>query len=173
FTIGHRQSAPTSLDDALGREIGGDEPQQCFGCHSTGAVNGFNLKLDRLSPGVGCEACHGPGEKHLLAVNGQKFDGPQIFNPKNLSAHDLTQSFCGTCHTGFEQAMLQPGQSGINNIRFQPYRMFSSRGHNTDDARLGCVACHNPHENLVKDATYYDPKCLACHVSKPTDAKTA
>ncbi|HEU4767448.1 MAG TPA: multiheme c-type cytochrome [Pyrinomonadaceae bacterium] len=172
FTIGHQPSVPTSLEDALGRAIGGDEPQQCFGCHTTGAVQGLELKLDQLHPGVGCEACHGPGEKHLIAARAKKPERLEIFNPGDLSALDLSQSFCGTCHVGFEQAMLLPGQSGINNIRFQPYRMFNSKGHNTDDARLGCVACHNPHEKLIKDAAYYDPKCLACHVLKPTDAKT-
>ena len=173
FTIGHRTSVPASLEDALGRAIGGDEPQQCFGCHTTGAVNGLELKLDQLKPGVGCEACHGPGEKHIVAAKAKKLDQLAIFNPGRLSAHDLSQSFCGTCHTGFEQAMLQPAQGGINNIRFQPYRMFNSRGHNTDDQRLGCVACHNPHEKLQTDAAYYDPKCLACHVTKPGDTKTA
>jgi hypothetical protein len=173
FTIGHRQSVPTSLDDALGRAIGGEEPQQCFGCHSTGAVYGLQLKLDQLRPGVGCEACHGPGEKHLLAMKGQKFDGPQIFNPERLNGHDMSQSFCGTCHTSFEQAMLQPGQSGINNIRFQPYRMFNSRGHNTSDPRIGCVACHDPHEKLQKEAAFYDSKCLACHLTTSKESKTA
>lgn len=173
FTIGHRRSVPTSLDDALGRVIGGDEPRQCFGCHTTGAVSGFELKLDQLRPGVECEACHGPGEKHLVAVKAQKFDDLQIFDPGSLSAHDLTQSFCGTCHTSFDQAMLMPGQSGINNIRFQPYRIFNSRGHNTNDERIGCLACHNPHEKLQKEATYYDSKCLACHLTMPRDAKTA
>lgn len=172
FTIGHKPAVPTSLEDALGRAIGGEEPQQCFGCHSTGAVHGLELKLDQLNAGVGCEACHGPGEKHLVAAKAKKLDQLEIFNPGDLSAHDLSQSFCGACHVGFEQAMLMPGQSGINNIRFQPYRMFSSKGHNTNDPRLGCVACHNPHEKLVKDVAYYDPKCLACHVTKPGDDKT-
>jgi hypothetical protein len=172
FTIGHRRSVPTSLDDALGRAIAGDEPQQCFGCHTTGAVSGLELKLDQLSPGVGCEACHGPGEKHIVAVKAHKFDQLQIFNPASLSALDLTQSFCGTCHTSFDQAMLMPGQSGINNIRFQPYRIFNSRGHNTNDARIGCLACHNPHEKLQKETAYYDSKCLACHLTRRTEAKT-
>ncbi|HUS09839.1 MAG TPA: multiheme c-type cytochrome [Pyrinomonadaceae bacterium] len=173
FTIGHRRSVPTSLDDALGRAIGGDEPQQCFGCHATGAVNRFDLKLDQLRPGVGCEACHGPGEKHILAVKTRKIDGQQIFNPGSLGALDLTQSFCGTCHTSFEQAMLLPGQSGINDIRFQPYRIFNSRGHNTNDPRVGCLACHDPHAKLQTEATFYDSKCLACHLSGPKEAKTA
>jgi hypothetical protein len=173
FTIGHRRTAPTSLDDALGRAIGADESQQCFGCHSTGAVNGFQLKLDQLSPGVGCEACHGPGERHIVAAKAGKLKEAQIFNPGVLNAHELSQSFCGTCHTSFEQAMLMPGQSGINNIRFQPYRIFNSRGHNTNDARLGCLACHNPHEKLQKDPANYDPMCLACHLTRPKDEKTA
>ena len=56
FTIGHRPNVPASLEDALGRALGRDEPQQCFGCHSTGAVNGTELKLERLSAGVGCDA---------------------------------------------------------------------------------------------------------------------
>jgi hypothetical protein len=173
FTIGHQPTVPTSLEDALGRAIGGEEPQQCFGCHTTGAVHGLELKLDQLNAGVGCEACHGPGEKHLIAAKEKKLDQLEIFNPGKLGAHDLSQSFCGACHTGFEQAMLQPGQGGVNNIRFQPYRMFNSRGHNTNDSRLGCVSCHNPHEKLEKDAAYYDPKCLACHLTKPSDVKTA
>ena len=173
FTIGHRQSVPTSLEDALGRAIGTEETQQCFGCHTTGAVNGFQLNLDQLRPGVGCEACHGPGEKHLLAVKAKKSNELQIFNPRRLDANDLSQSFCGTCHTGFEQAMLLPGQSGINNIRFQPYRLFNSRGHNSNDPRIGCLACHNPHDKLQKEPVYYDSKCLACHVTRSGETKTA
>jgi len=172
FTIGHRQSVPTSLEDALGRAIAGEEPQQCFGCHSTGAVNGTELKLEHLSAGVSCEACHGPGEKHLVAMKEKKVDEPQIFNPGGLGGFDLSQSFCGTCHTSFEQAMLQPGQSGINNIRFQPYRIFNSRGHNTNDPRISCLACHNPHEKLQQDAAYYDAKCLACHLTTAKETKT-
>lgn len=173
FTIGHRSTVPSSLEDALGRAIGGEEPQQCFGCHTTGAVNGMELRLERLKPGVGCEACHGPGEKHLVAIRAKKFAEPQIFNPGNLSAHELSQSFCGTCHTSFEQAMLLPGQSGINNIRFQPYRIFNSRGHNTNDLRISCLSCHNPHEKLQKDAAFYDQKCLACHLTSQKESKTA
>ena len=172
FTIGHRPTVPTSLDDALGRSIGGEEPQQCFGCHTTGAVSGRDLKLDQLTPGIGCEACHGPGETHAVAMKEKKTDRTHIFNPRNLGAFELSQSFCGTCHTSFDQAMLMPGQSGINNIRFQPYRIFNSKGHNTNDVRTGCLACHNPHEPLSKDATYYDAKCLACHVASAKEPRT-
>jgi hypothetical protein len=173
FTIGHRPTVPASLEDALGRAIAGEEAQLCFGCHTTGSVKSMELKLERLQPGVGCEACHGPGEKHVVSMKAKKFDKREIFDPGRLSAHELSQSFCGTCHTSFEQAMLMPGQSGINNIRFQPYRIFNSRGHNTNDARVSCLSCHNPHEKLQKNAAYYDDKCLACHLTTPKDTATA
>lgn len=172
FTIGHRQSVPTSVEDALGRAIGSDEQLQCFGCHTTGAVSGRTLSTERLTPGIGCEACHGPGEKHVVAMKEKKTGNLHIFDPANLGAFELSQSFCGTCHTSFEQAMLMPGQSGINNIRFQPYRIFNSRGHNTNDRRIGCLACHDPHQKLSKEVAYYDQKCLACHLSKAKGAQT-
>src|SRR6266498_117461 len=144
FTIGQRRSVPTSLEEALGRVVAPTETQSCFGCHSTGAVNGSQLILDQLIPGVGCEACHGPGENHIVAVKAGKVNGLQIFNPGILDASDVTQSFCGSCHTSFEQAMVMPGQGGINNIRFQPYRIFNSAGHNLNDYRISCIACHDP-----------------------------
>src|SRR4030095_15916964 len=172
FTIGHQTAVPASLDAALGRAIGGPEPRECFGCHTTGAVNGLQLNLDRLTPGIGCEACHGPGEKHVVAMKEKKTGDLHVFNPRNLGAFELSQSFCGTCHTSFEQAMLLPGQSGINNIRFQPYRIFNSRGHHTNDPRISWLACHNPHEKLKQDAAYYDQKCLACHLTTAKETKT-
>jgi hypothetical protein len=172
FTIGHQHSVPTSLEEGLGRRIASDEERACYGCHTTGAVNGSRLRLEQLMPGVGCEACHGPGEKHVMSVKAHKFSDLKIFNPRSLSATELTQSFCGTCHTSFEQAMLLPGQSGINNIRFQPYRIFNSPGHNKNDARISCTACHDPHKKLERDAVFYDSKCLACHLPSPKAART-
>jgi hypothetical protein len=50
-------------------------------------------------------------------------------------------------------------------VRFQPYRMFTSRAHDPADRRLACTACHNPHENPATDDAAYDVKCFACHQS--------
>jgi hypothetical protein len=61
-----------------------------------------------------------------LAARRKDLRDPQIFNPGELSALELSQEFCGSCHVGFEQAMLMPGQGGANNIRFQAYRIFYS-----------------------------------------------
>jgi len=30
-----------------------------------------------------------------------------------------------------------------------------------------CFACHDPHQDLPNDLSYYDSKCLACHLQQP------
>ena len=36
----------------------------------------------------------------------------------------------------------------------------------SEDARLTCTAYHNPHEPLVRTASFYDQKCVSCHSQK-------
>jgi hypothetical protein len=171
FTILHPHSAPQSLVDGLGRPMTREAAQGCFACHSTGAVSDAQLRFDHLMPGVTCEGCHGPGEKHIVAVKaGSK--NLQVFNPAKLDADELTQEVCGACHVSFEKALGMPEQGGRNNLRYQPYRIFNSRGH-SGDPRISCVACHDPHDKLVEDAAFYDSKCLACHLATRGQAKTA
>ncbi|HEY3037757.1 MAG TPA: multiheme c-type cytochrome [Pyrinomonadaceae bacterium] len=172
FTIIHPHAVPESVEAGLGRAMTEEAAQGCFACHSTGAISGSQLQLDNLMPGVTCEGCHGPGEKHIAAVKEKNFRNLEIFNPANMDANDLTQQFCGACHVSFEKALLMPMQGGRNNIRYQPYRIFNSRGH-SGDARISCIGCHNPHDKLEESAAYYDSKCLACHLTLPGAVKTA
>jgi len=172
ITTQHPRSVPSSLKDALGRPMSLEAARGCFACHSTGAVRGAQLELGSLMPGVRCEACHGPGERHVAAVKAKNFKDLQIFNPKTLDAFDQMQEFCGACHQSFETVMLLPDQGGINNLRFQPYRIFKSRGHFINDRRMSCVACHDPHDKLEHEAAYYDSKCLTCHLASSKEVKT-
>jgi len=68
WTMGYQLTVPSSLDDAVGRAVKLNEARECFSCHSTAAINGLELQLDRLIPGIGCEACHGPGRDHIAAM---------------------------------------------------------------------------------------------------------
>jgi hypothetical protein len=173
ITTGQNRQVSTSLEDAIGRPMALDEAQTCFSCHSTAAVKREGLQLDRMIDGVACERCHGPGAEHVTAVKAGHFKDLRIFNPGSLDPVSLSQEFCGACHRSFDQAMLMPGQGGPNNIRFQPYRIFNSSGHNTADPRISCLGCHDPHEKLEHDAAFYDRKCLACHLSSQKDLKTS
>ena len=166
WTIGDVLHPPPSLEEAAGRDISGDEARNCFSCHGTAAVVSTKLQLDRLIPGVTCEACHGPGGSHasiMLFTPGASVD---IFNPKKLDAESLSQEFCGACHRGVDTVAMMPDLGGVNNIRFQPYRLFNSRGHDSKDARLACTACHDPHVDLKHGDNSYDSNCTNCHATR-------
>jgi hypothetical protein len=165
WTMGYQLSLPNSLDEAAGRRIKMNEARECFACHTTAAINGLELQLERLIPGVTCEACHGPGRDHIAAMEAKRFNDKHIFNPGKMETDELSQQFCGSCHQSAEQVLTNSTFQGLVRVRFQPYRLFTSRGHDPDDARLRCTACHNPHEDPVADPSFYDPKCLACHRS--------
>jgi hypothetical protein len=172
ITILHPREVPASLADAVGRRMSPEGARGCFNCHTTAAVAGSQLKLERLVAGVSCEACHGPGERHVAAVRAKSFKEPEIFNPGQLDALDLSQEFCGTCHVGFEDVLQMPAQGGAGNIRFQPFRLLKSRGHLSNDRRISCVACHDPHGELKLEPDFYDSKCTACHLNAPRELKT-
>ena len=170
FTIGAPRMVPASLNDAFGRLLSASEVSSCFSCHATGSVVGSQLQLDKLAHGIRCEACHGPGGKHVAAAKSGDKNPKFVFNPGDLSGDELTQQFCASCHRGSDEFSLLKSME-INNVRFQPYRIFHSKCY-SDDSNISCTACHNPHEPLKEDAAYYDEKCLACHTLKGKPAKT-
>jgi hypothetical protein len=167
WTVGDTLQVPASLEAALGRDISGDEARNCFSCHGTGAVVNTKLQLDGLVPGVTCEACHGPAEKHSMAkLLDAEADSP-IFNPKMLDPETLSQEFCGACHRGVDTVAMMPNLGGINNVRFQPYRLYNSRGHDPKDPHFACTACHDPHVDLSQQEAANDANCKACHERNP------
>ena len=168
WTIGDALNPPPSLQEAFGRDITGDEARNCFSCHGTRAVVDNKLELSRLVPGVACEACHGPGAQHIAAMGAGKKGGRFIFNPKVLDPDALSQEFCGACHRSADTVGMMPDLGGINNVRFQPYRISLSRGHNSNDRHFACTACHDPHVELNRATASYDSKCTDCHAPAPS-----
>jgi hypothetical protein len=49
----------------------------------------------------------------------------------------------------------------------------NSRCWGKGDARLTCIACHDPHSPLQRETSAYDSKCLSCHVNSPVAKATA
>jgi hypothetical protein len=174
LTPGHTQAEADSLQHALGERLTVSDATKCFGCHTTASSSSSKFDVTSAQPGVHCEACHGPGVDHIGAVRNGQIDRARqaILNPAHLTPADSVD-FCGACHrTSLD--VVEARAYGAINIRFQPYRLEKSRcWGRTGDGRLTCVACHNPHEPLVKDASFYDRKCLACHSSSPSSIPLA
>lgn len=165
LTLGHRTPVANDVNGALGRPMPASEVKLCFGCHTTRSTSAGRFDASGLIPGVTCEACHGPGAKHVAAMRQKDFKrGLQsILNPARLNPVDSVD-FCGACHRTAWDVVLA-NTTGIANVRFQPYRLEKSRCWRKGDARLTCIACHDPHLPLVRDAAAYDRQCLTCHKS--------
>jgi hypothetical protein len=165
LTPGHTNAKPQSLESAAGRPLSGAEAHRCFACHTTASTTDYRFDPQQLIPGVTCESCHGPGGKHVAAMRaGAEGGGELIFNPRQLTPSDSVD-FCGACHRTWWDVSSNK-DIGILNLRFAPYRLEKSRCWAKGDARLTCVACHDPHKPMVEDAAFYDQRCLSCHATK-------
>jgi hypothetical protein len=159
LTMGAANLKPRNLEEAAGRTMSRLEAEQCFGCHTTSALREAFRMPEALTPGVTCEHCHGSAVAHL--------DGFRQGKPvemKKLSAfstEELSDS-CGKCHRTWA-TIAADGPHDINNVRFQPYRLANSKCYDPLDKRISCTACHNVHEEVVEEDSFYDRKCLACH----------
>ena len=169
FTPARALAAAGDPDEALARPIAAAEARRCFGCHTTASTAQGTFDLAGATPGVRCEACHGPGRAHVEGMQqGRVAEGrASILSPKKLGPADSVD-FCGACHATFWDVKLA-AEKGIAALRSQPYRLQSSRCWGEGDRRITCVACHDPHRPLVRDAPSYDGRCLGCHAQ--ADAK--
>lgn len=160
ITIGDNSIHPQTLLEAFGRELSDRETKSCFGCHATRAVAGNRLQLEGIIPGVQCERCHTGAERHLQSISQGKTDS---IPPKlgRLSPEEIS-NFCGQCHRTWERVARDHLRGEIN-VRFQPYRMANSKCYDGGDRRMSCIACHDPHRDIVRGAAAYDTKCVACH----------
>ncbi|HEY1218792.1 MAG: multiheme c-type cytochrome [Bryobacteraceae bacterium] len=159
-TVGNGKIEPHNLVEAMGRKTSDTEIAACFGCHSTGAVNGGKLTLASLEPGLNCGHCHAGAGAHMKSLAAGTA-GPL---PKKLGEMNAEQTsrFCGQCHRTWEE-IVKLRQFGEANVRFQPYRLANSRCFVGGDPRIRCTACHNPHADPAPEAAAYDHNCLACH----------
>jgi hypothetical protein len=163
ITTGDADLTPQNLDEAVGRKLRKTEPKDCFGCHSTNGISNGALTLKTVEPGVTCEHCHTGATSHMISAQGGEFDTPPP-DLKKLSSEDLS-NFCGQCHRTWE-TVVRSSWRGEVDVRFQPFRLANSKCFDGTDPRISCIACHDPHQDLVTSDNFYDAKCLACHASK-------
>ena len=159
-TMGSERVRPHTLVEAMGRETSAQEIVACFGCHSSGAVDQGKLTLESMRPGLDCEHCHAGAEAHQEAMSAGK-TAPLPKKLGEMAAEEMS-NFCGGCHRTWD-TVVRLKTWGEVNVRFQPYRLANSKCFLGNDRRIGCTACHNPHENLVRDERSYDHNCVACH----------
>ena len=162
----------------------------CLECHADAAkqmaksVHGRLAEFELMGGTGGCEACHGPGSKHVAS---DKND--QIFKFGELSAdeaaalcakchssgklmgwthgeHALADVGCGDCHAihGGEKFALKKQDPELCYGCHQEQLAKASfpSHHPVKEGKMGCSDCHNPHDELQTEELARD-LCLECH----------
>jgi len=175
-TTGLNGEPSADLTAALGKVLSPEDARRCFSCHTVHATTSRGFNPQHAEVGIGCEACHGPGLAHGNArseavksaggAHAIREGASEVFNPARLSPVDSID-FCGACHRAAADVTTSTNQATSTAVvRFQPYRLEESKcWRKTLDARLTCVACHDPHEPLNRNVASYNRHCLACHTT--------
>ena len=162
LTMSAPSGEPRTLADAAGREMTPKDVAACFACHTTDSLSLGLVDFDILQAGIGCTNCHRKTAAHLKSMAPMK-------SLKTLTSEEQSEA-CGRCHRTWADIAAN-GPRGVNNVRFQPYRLANSKCYDSEDRRIGCAACHDVHAPLEKNLTAYDDKCNACHVPGAKVAK--
>jgi hypothetical protein len=159
LTMGAQSITPHNVAEAAGRPVPPAELLRCFDCHATNVTRSPAADVSAALEGVQCERCHQAAAAHLAQHTSMRKLGA-------LSAEEMSE-FCGQCHRTWSQIAAN-GPRGIQNIRFQPYRLANSKCYDAANRRIRCTACHDPHRDLETSPAAYDAKCAACHAVSST-----
>ncbi len=155
----------------------------CFKCHTTGGdttgtwLAGVEGLGHFTEGGIGCEACHGPGNEHIKgpskdnidrvyeqahqdnALGGLSIDGVvQMPDPEG----DDINFMCGTCHN---RSYTDPINSSGGFVRHhEQWDEFVSNPHY--EAGMSCITCHDPHKRTIWDGEGIIKSCEECHVDQ-------
>ena len=166
---------------------------RCAECHATGYKKNYDAQTKKYTStqaeiGVGCEACHGPGEAHLAWANKNNDDakGWQGLTPTGFTVALNAQSAaseiqqCAGCHsrrepltdrsplpgTPFDEAyrlsLLRPGLYHADGSIQDEVYVYGSFIQSKMYARgVRCSDCHEPHAAELKATG--NAVCTQCH----------
>ena len=167
----------------------------CAGCHSTNVRKGYDAKTDSFRTtwseiNVGCEACHGPGSRHVDWANTSRWLRSLLWNDVGLSApltgrHGSEIQICAQCHSRRSQiaegyvagaplldyyipSLIEPGlyyPDGQQRDEVYVYGSFlQSRMYNKG---VTCSDCHDPHTQKLRASG--NALCTQCHAPEKFD----
>lgn len=153
-----------------GRILNEDTALACFLCHSTAVVrSGGRILPERSIFDVGCERCHGPGRRHVEAMQAGRKTA-SIYSYR-LASPETIMRLCGECHRGPGEIPEEATETSLDLARFAGTALALSRCYRESRGRLSCVTCHDPHRRVSHDRRAYERVCLSCHSGGARDQK--
>ncbi len=172
----------------------------CYDCHVSQINNEYNLANDSynttwLEPGINCETCHGPAERHntefLKAAKTKTIPDStylQTFTRSRGYDRDIVDASCLYCHAKsiritdryipgedyFQHFDLICAENGDyypdardlgENYTFGTWLMSPCR----DDERMDCLHCHTS-SGRFRQKNNPNTSCLPCHADRVANA---
>ena len=157
LTPGQPETKGGSPVSALGLLFDGARARRCFSCHATVLpVAHGRLDESRIKPGVTCQRCHGPREKHVQSEG--------EFHPPAWGATDRMEAVnrCAVCHRLPEEKTVEEIVMGNPDIvRFQPMGLTQSPCFLS--SKMRCTTCHDPHKKMAEQNSTGIWQCVQCH----------
>ena len=159
--LGFPEAKPSTYETALGRLLTPKLEQNCLACHGAPRTRG-----PRVQTGIDCESCHGPGQKHLIALGAHSPD-LGILNPKKLPVAERMRP-CAQCHAG--SSVVEDPMPYDTLISNQVTALKNTECWRQSGGEFTCTDCHDPHRDaprLVLTARS-ENTCLRCHSATVT-----
>ena len=169
----------------------------CQGCHDQsykGTAHGQTFNERTPAANLGCENCHGPGQKHVESGDPALIRNFRTTAPSEVSAtcttchnrathalwdgsqHDQRNLSCITCHS-VHSAKGDPQLKAQTQVALCStcHRSVVNKTHRFNhmpvrEGALTCSSCHNPHGStnvrLLRAGTTIDESCTSCHTDK-------
>ena len=163
----------------------------CYSCHVSQLAKNYDLSADTYrttwaEPGINCEACHGPAQKHVELCQSAQADqvlkDPRIIVTKSFSAEQIN-AMCNSCHAKMTpiSTSFEPGEryfdhfdlTTLEHPDFYPdgrdlgenYTMTTWQMSPCAKAgELSCSHCHTSSGRYrFKNAENPNAACLPCH----------
>ena len=163
----------------------------CYSCHVSQLAKNYDLSTDTYrttwaEPGINCEACHGPGQKHVDICRSTKADQvPKdlwIISTKSFST-EQTNAMCNSCHAKMSpvSASFEPGDRYFDHFDLitLEHPDFYPDGRDLGEnytmtgwlmspcvktGQLDCTHCHTSSGRYrFKNAKNPNAACLPCH----------
>ena len=189
---------------------GGDEPvhwtdplytfnTSCYTCHVSQLSRNYDLETDTYDtswtePGINCETCHGPADRHVEAYQqaeetGVKPEELGLISTRTFSA-EQTNSMCNTCHAKMSPitTSFTPGARyfdhfdlvTLENPDFYPDGRDLGENYTmttwclspcAKSGKLDCMHCHTSSGRYrFKNTDTPNAACLPCHQQRVDNA---
>jgi len=172
FTVFTTAAAPAAEEKESTGFVGSDNCQFCHsdkheawkGSKHANAANPGSSNPAWTKDGIGCEACHGPGEGHVSGMG----DASKIVSSKEAD-------ICGQCHSGvlspennwiegYRPGMQLSSMEGVQLISIDPDKTPPEPGPNQRlSYNMWMASRHSKSISRVIDNSQATPDCYSCH----------